>query len=236
MTPQLSPGANARGAATPCDFCGYPFDQEMLGRYGCPNCHGEGLADTSFLFLGMLVIVSMLFQQPLNRQLNHLRPVQDEVRHQASAQRFEFVEERLIEPNCNLCFSHEMSLAYANRQRQPKTTDIFFLTFVLRCDIMGHDERITMTTWKQVVAMAKKLGATIDREHGRSDYVQLDAPKGKVWNSNGCHCLCVEMKPHYADWGAKFRSECYAGLIKGMEYGLEDCDDAECEVCRGGEA
>jgi site-specific DNA-cytosine methylase len=28
---------------TPCAFCGHPFDQETLGRYGCPNCEGEGL-------------------------------------------------------------------------------------------------------------------------------------------------------------------------------------------------
>lgn len=26
-----------------CEFCGYEFDTE-LGRYGCPNCEGEGLA------------------------------------------------------------------------------------------------------------------------------------------------------------------------------------------------
>lgn len=26
-----------------CPACGHPFDQERLGRYGCPNCHGEGL-------------------------------------------------------------------------------------------------------------------------------------------------------------------------------------------------
>ena len=24
-----------------CNFCGYCFDQEMLGIYGCPDCHGE---------------------------------------------------------------------------------------------------------------------------------------------------------------------------------------------------
>jgi hypothetical protein len=24
----------------PCRFCGYPFDQELLGKYGCPNCEG----------------------------------------------------------------------------------------------------------------------------------------------------------------------------------------------------
>jgi len=28
---------------TPCTYCGYPFDQDQLGRYGCPNCIGEGL-------------------------------------------------------------------------------------------------------------------------------------------------------------------------------------------------
>lgn len=27
----------------PCEFCGYPFDVDKLGRYGCPNCEGEGL-------------------------------------------------------------------------------------------------------------------------------------------------------------------------------------------------
>jgi DNA (cytosine-5)-methyltransferase 1 len=29
-----------------CEFCGYEFDA-ACGRYGCPNCEGEGLADTS---------------------------------------------------------------------------------------------------------------------------------------------------------------------------------------------
>jgi rubredoxin len=26
-----------------CEFCGYVFDHELLGRYGCANCLGEGL-------------------------------------------------------------------------------------------------------------------------------------------------------------------------------------------------
>jgi hypothetical protein len=25
-----------------CDFCEHEFDED-LGKYGCPNCHGEGL-------------------------------------------------------------------------------------------------------------------------------------------------------------------------------------------------
>lgn len=28
----------------PCGFCGYEFDHETLGKYGCPNCNGEGLS------------------------------------------------------------------------------------------------------------------------------------------------------------------------------------------------
>jgi len=28
---------------TPCEFCGYPFEHDLLGKYGCANCHGEGL-------------------------------------------------------------------------------------------------------------------------------------------------------------------------------------------------
>lgn len=29
-----------------CEFCGYEFSED-LGRYGCPNCEGEGLMDNS---------------------------------------------------------------------------------------------------------------------------------------------------------------------------------------------
>jgi hypothetical protein len=31
----------------PCQYCGYKFDHERLGKYGCPNCCGEGLDDVS---------------------------------------------------------------------------------------------------------------------------------------------------------------------------------------------
>jgi len=26
-----------------CDFCGAEFEKDRLGKYGCPNCNGEGL-------------------------------------------------------------------------------------------------------------------------------------------------------------------------------------------------
>ena len=41
-------GARDAGHADePCAFCGYGFDHELLGKYGCPNCEGEGLANAS---------------------------------------------------------------------------------------------------------------------------------------------------------------------------------------------
>lgn len=30
-------------AIRPCMFCGYEFDHDQLGKYGCANCQGEGL-------------------------------------------------------------------------------------------------------------------------------------------------------------------------------------------------
>lgn len=27
----------------PCDFCGVMFDHDLLGKYGCPSCFGEGV-------------------------------------------------------------------------------------------------------------------------------------------------------------------------------------------------
>jgi DNA (cytosine-5)-methyltransferase 1 len=38
------PAAQAGGGDHECEFCGYHFP-EHLGRYGCPNCEGEGVAD-----------------------------------------------------------------------------------------------------------------------------------------------------------------------------------------------
>ncbi len=39
-----------RSEMHPCEFCGYVFDHDKLGRYGCPNCEGEGLATAPVAF------------------------------------------------------------------------------------------------------------------------------------------------------------------------------------------
>lgn len=38
-----APGVHKQVTEQPCGMCGLPFDQDSLGMYGCPNCHGEGL-------------------------------------------------------------------------------------------------------------------------------------------------------------------------------------------------
>ena len=40
------PGAGGSGGLMECEFCGYAFP-ESCGRYGCPNCECDGLADTT---------------------------------------------------------------------------------------------------------------------------------------------------------------------------------------------
>lgn len=35
--------ALVRESFTPCEFCAEPFDQDRYGRFGCVNCHGEGV-------------------------------------------------------------------------------------------------------------------------------------------------------------------------------------------------
>ena len=54
MAPTLNcnheaPYAMYASSLQPCEFCGYQFDHDKLGRYGCPNCEGEGLGCTHTL-------------------------------------------------------------------------------------------------------------------------------------------------------------------------------------------
>jgi hypothetical protein len=45
MTKRRPASAEPAAIGYPCHFCGFRFDMELLGRYGCPNCEGAGLAD-----------------------------------------------------------------------------------------------------------------------------------------------------------------------------------------------
>lgn len=39
--PGFVSGGSGGSCLTPCQFCGYEFDHELLGKYGCPNCEGR---------------------------------------------------------------------------------------------------------------------------------------------------------------------------------------------------
>ena len=43
-----SPGDDGGNATKPCQFCGYDFDHRLLGKYGCPNCEGEGGGELAY--------------------------------------------------------------------------------------------------------------------------------------------------------------------------------------------
>lgn len=44
---QLQPQGGERDQRRrPCNGCGYVFDQDRLGIYGCPNCEGEDVSDS----------------------------------------------------------------------------------------------------------------------------------------------------------------------------------------------
>jgi|DEB0MinimDraft_12_1074336.scaffolds.fasta_scaffold14516_5 predicted Zn-ribbon and HTH transcriptional regulator len=34
---------------TPCGLCGFKFDQNELGKYGCPDCEGEETAENKWI-------------------------------------------------------------------------------------------------------------------------------------------------------------------------------------------
>lgn len=77
-------------------------------------------------------------------------------------------------------------------------------------------------------ALAKKLGAEVENNSNGEQYVyDILAPKGKIWSCNLIHCLvgnCFKGDP-------KWYEEVWKDLYERMSYGLEECDDPDCEWC-----
>lgn len=79
-------------------------------------------------------------------------------------------------------------------------------------------------TLRDVKALAKKLGAKVeDDKIGETHECRVEAPYRKKWACRGVHEMvdsCFRpWKPDYDD------------MIACMEFGLEDCDDHDCEWC-----
>lgn len=77
-------------------------------------------------------------------------------------------------------------------------------------------------------------GATIDEEMLRYNSLTIDAPKGHVWEANGCHMLCcggypLDMpKKIFRKW----QESDFDDAAERMAYGLSECDQGDdCETC-----
>ncbi len=86
-------------------------------------------------------------------------------------------------------------------------------------------------TRQNVIARANELGCTITHlgvtVSGRMWEGLVDAPKGKVFASNGCHFVTVSV---FCGKGAA--EAVYKAILDDMEMGLETCEDPDCEYCK----
>ena len=81
-----------------------------------------------------------------------------------------------------------------------------------------------MTTLAAVKKLAAKLGAKVeDDKIGNSHECRVEAPHRKKWACRGVHemvnCVYLPWKPDYTD------------MLDSMNFGLEDCEDVDCEWC-----
>ena len=84
-------------------------------------------------------------------------------------------------------------------------------------------------TFSDVKRAAAKFGGTVKREQqGRSIVIEVFAPPNKLWSADGIHSLLVERSEF--DTSVEYQ-EAYAALIRRISYGVDDCDDPECEYC-----
>jgi hypothetical protein len=79
---------------------------------------------------------------------------------------------------------------------------------------------------RKIKQLAEKLGATVENTKcGATHECRVEAPKGKLWAEGNVHELVdaayLPWKPDYID------------LLSRMNYGLEDCNNPECEWCNG---
>lgn len=84
-------------------------------------------------------------------------------------------------------------------------------------------------TLSDVKRAAAKFGGTVKREQqGRSIVIEVFAPPNKLWSADGIHSFLVERSEF--DTSVEYQ-EAYAALIRRISYGVDDCDDPECEYC-----
>lgn len=86
-----------------------------------------------------------------------------------------------------------------------------------------------LMTKKKFDALLKKHGAIIDAEMLSADVLQVDAPKGKVFTGNGCHTIVVQYRNYV---GQSWIQEARAELAVTLDYGTENCEREDCDICQ----
>lgn len=91
-----------------------------------------------------------------------------------------------------------------------------------------------MATLKDIRKAVKDAGATIEVSPERcaiSDervkHLTITTPAGKQWSGNGCHVLYGRF--YVGD--AADEADCARDLLQQLSYGVEPCEDPECEHC-----
>lgn len=79
---------------------------------------------------------------------------------------------------------------------------------------------------EQVRAAASEIGAAVNYE---PQFGLLDAwtPDGMVFSCNSRHCVT-----HHFLKGHLYQQK-LADLLSDIEFGIEPCDDEDCEICTG---
>lgn len=80
---------------------------------------------------------------------------------------------------------------------------------------------------KRLTNIAERYKATVDWSESRGEII-IDTPAGFVWNCNGAHCICEAFSNN---GGQRFVQEAGKELKESMEYGIQPCNEADCDVC-----
>ncbi len=86
------------------------------------------------------------------------------------------------------------------------------------------NRKMTLASLKKV---ASSYGAKVDVDTEGCYNVNVNLPKGLIWNANGIHTLnsfCYNGNPSW-------RKDVFKDLIDRMAYGISKCDGINCETC-----
>lgn len=83
-----------------------------------------------------------------------------------------------------------------------------------------------MTIKQRVLARVAELNGEIEIRKGNGPFeIIIDAPDGYLFAGDGLHCLV------HSQWDTDPTGPLWQDALNRMSYGLEPCDDPDCDVC-----